>query len=303
MPLRKLLAVIAFLAILATSQFATAYAIAYFPPPLKQIRSGTAPEHVTCTEGLELVLKSTNGSPACVKASTAMKLKDRGWGTALELFMIEERPTYNPKITPSDFVSEINNKFFTLVPGTTFIYEAETEDGLERIEVYVTNRTKTVLEVNTIEVLDRVWLNDELIEETLDWYAQDMEGNVWYFGEDSNELAGGMVVSTKGSWEAGVDGAKPGIIMKASPHIGDSYRQEYYVGQAEDMGEVVALSETVTVPYGTFSDCLKTKDWTPLEPDVIEFKYYCPETGSVVLETIPEGEEKVELIAVESSHD
>jgi hypothetical protein len=111
-------------------------------------------------------------------------------------------------------------------------------------------------------VWDREWLNDALIEETYDWYAQDKEGNVWYLGEDSKEYENGKAANSKGSWEAGVDGAKPGIIMKGDPKIGDSYRQEYLKGKAEDMADVVALSESVAVPFGTFTDCLKTRDWS-----------------------------------------
>ena len=187
---------------------------------------------------------------------------------------------YNPVIVPSDFVGVIDNRYLTLVPGTRFVYESETE----RIEVYVTNETKEILGVKTTVVWDRVWSNGSLIEDTRDWYAQDREGNVWYFGEYSEELALGKVVSTEGSWEAGVDGAEPGIVMEADPRVGDSYRQEYYAGKAEDMGEVLALGESVTVQYGAFKGCIKTRDWTPLEPDAGEYKYYCPSVGFTVLE-------------------
>ena len=207
---------------------------------------------------------------------------------------------HNLKINPDIFVSEINNKFFTLVPGTTFVYESKTEDGIEHVETYVTNKIKDVAGIKTTEVWDRVWLDGELIEETFDWYAQDNSGNVWYFGEDSKEYESGTVISTKGSWEAGVDGAKPGIIMKASPKVGDSYRQEFYIGQAEDMAEILSLDESVTVPYGSFSGCLKTKDWTPLEPDKVEHKYYCQDVGSVTLEISVDGEERMELIDIKT---
>jgi hypothetical protein len=257
-----------------------------------------------------------------------MKLEERGWGQILKEssmmeqerekmieeimlknksidepkisaeIIVENEPIYDPKIIPSDFISEINNKFLTLTPGTTLFYESQTDEGLERNEFSVTDEKRTVMGVETTVVWDRVWLNDELIEDTKDWFAQDIEGNVWYFGEDSKDFEGGQLVSTKGSWEAGVDGAKPGIVMKASLQIGDSYRQEYYAGEAEDMGEVVSLGETVSVPYGTFSGCLKTKDWNPLEPGVIEFKYYCPQVGNMVFEEKPEGGEEVELIDV-----
>jgi hypothetical protein len=206
--------------------------------------------------------------------------------------------TYNPIINPADFVAEIDNPYFPLKPGTTFIYQGETEDGTERNEVAVTDKTKNILGVTCTVVWDKVWLEGELIEATYDWYAQDKGGNVWYFGEDSKEYENGKVVSAKGSWEAGVDSAKPGIIMKANPQIGNSYRQEYYKGEAEDMAEVLSLNESVSVPYGSFENCLKTKDWTPLEPDVVEHKYYAPGVG-VVLEVMVEGgNEQVELIDI-----
>ena len=146
-------------------------------------------------------------------------------------------------------------------------------------------------------VEDRVYLDGELTEETFDWFAQDSEGNVWYFGEDSAEYEDGELVSTEGSWEAGVDGAQPGIIMKADPRVGDSYRQEYYEGEAEDMGAVVALEQSVTVPYGDFDDCLQILDWNPLEPDSNEYKYYSSEIG-LVLEMQEDGSEPLELINI-----
>jgi uncharacterized membrane protein YkoI len=155
-----------------------------------------------------------------------------------------------------------------------------------------------VMGVETIVVWDRVWLEEELIEDTKDWYAQDKEGNVWYFGEDSVELIDGKIVSHAGSWESGVDGAKPGIIIKAVPVVNDSYRQEYYEGEAEDMGKVIALDQQVSVPAGNYSDCVQTLDWTPLEKDSEEYKYYCPEVGGVVVEIALEDQEMVELISV-----
>lgn len=183
-----------------------------------------------------------------------------------------------------------------MIQGTTFIYRSETKEGIERNEVVVTDKTRIVLGFTTTVVWDRVWFDDELIEETYDWYAQDKEGNVWYFGEDSKEYENWKVVSMEGSWEAGVDGAKPGIIIEAHPKVGDSYKQEYYNGEAEDMGDVVALGETVTVPYRTFENCLKTRDWSQIDPDLNEYKYYSPEIGGVVLEVVVNSGERVELI-------
>ena len=220
-------------------------------------------------------------------------------------FSPAEGETYNPTINPSDFVAKIDNKYFPLTPGTTFIYRGKAEGGTERNEVYVTHKTKKIIGVTCIEVEDKVWVNDKLSEMTLDWYAQDKDGNVWYFGEDSKGYEKGVVVSTKGSWEAGVDGAKPGIIMLANPEVGKSYRQEYYKGEAEDMAEVLSLNESVIVPYGPFDNCLKTKDWTPLESGVVENKYFCPGIGEVLSVTVKGGSERTELteIRTESRRD
>lgn len=206
---------------------------------------------------------------------------------------------YNPQISPSDFTTKIDNKYLTFTPGTTYIYEGKTEEGRERTEVYVTDNIKKIMEVGVVEVRDRVWLNDELIEDTKDRYAQDKFGNVWYFGEDSKEIVNGKVASTGGSWVAGFYGAKPGIVMKANPQVGDVYRQEYYPGEAEDMGEVVALGVKIKVKYGSFSNCLQTKDSNPLEPGDEEYKYYCPEIGNVVYEVGIEDGEASQLVAVE----
>jgi hypothetical protein len=207
---------------------------------------------------------------------------------------------YKPVINPADFVAEIDNPYFLLKPGTAFIYQGETEEGTEQNEMTITNKTKIIIGVTTTVVWDRVWLNDELIEETYDWYAQDKEGNVWYFGEDVNNYENGKLKDHAGAWEAGVDGAQPGIIMEASPRVGDSYRQEYYKGKAEDMAEVLSLSETASVPYGSFKDCLKTKEWTPLEPDIAANKYYAKGIGFVLEIAVKGGSERVELIDIKT---
>lgn len=212
----------------------------------------------------------------------------------------EATETYNPQINPGDFSTNINNKYLTFTPGMTYIYEGETEEGTERIEVYATNNIKRIMGVNVLEVSDRVWLEDELIEDTKDWFAQDKHGNVWYFGEDSKEIVNGKIASTRGSWVAGFYGAKPGIVMEANPKVKDTYRQEYFPGVAEDMAEVIALGVIVKVKYGSFSNCLQTRDWNPLEPGNDEYKYYCPEAGGLVYETGIESGEGVQLIAIEN---
>lgn len=189
--------------------------------------------------------------------------------------------TYNPVIDPANFVAVIDNPLFPLIPGAEWTYENEDETDV----VTVTNDTKVVQGVTTVVVHDVVSENGEPTEDTLDYYAQDADGNVWYFGEDSKELKNGVVTTTAGSWEAGVDGAKPGIIMYAEalrPAIGVEYRQEYYVCEAEDMASVFAEDVSVTVPTGTYDHCLETSEFTPLEPGVDEHKYYCPGIGTVL---------------------
>ena len=213
----------------------------------------------------------------------------------------EKKPAeeaYNPVINPLDFSNNITNPYFTLTPGAKFVYSAVKSEGTERIEVTILSETKMVMGVEARVVKDQVFLDGELIEDTLDWYAQDKEGNVWYFGEETAEYEDGKVTTTTGSWEGGVDGAQPGVAMKANPKVGDSYWQEFYKGEAEDRADVLALGESVTVPYGTFSDCLKTYDYTPLDPNAKEHKYYCKGVGFVTLETSLEGDERTELVSV-----
>jgi hypothetical protein len=212
----------------------------------------------------------------------------------------KDNPTapYNPVIDPANFVSTIDNPFYPLTPGTIFFYESATQEGKEINKVHVTHATKEILGVTCVVVEDTVWLEGNIIEAALDWYAQDKDGNVWYFGEDSKAFENGVVVSTEGSWEAGVDGAKPGYIMKAAPKIGESYRQEYYEEEAEDMAEVLSLTDSASVPYGSYQNCLKTREWTPLERNFEENKYYAAGVGCVLEVVTKGGSERVELIDI-----
>lgn len=190
---------------------------------------------------------------------------------------------YAPDIDPADFVTEIDNPYLPFEPGTTMMYEGASEDEKETNTVTVTTRTREVLGVTCTVVKDVVYAEGEIAELTFDWFAQDRYGNVWYFGEDSREYEDGKPAGPEGSWEAGVDGALPGIVMLGDPVVGDKYRQEYYQGEAEDLGQVLELGASVEVPYGSYDDVLITKDWNPLEPGVTEHKYYARGVG-VVLE-------------------
>jgi len=210
----------------------------------------------------------------------------------------EPAEEYAPEIDPADFVERVDNPYFPLEPDTTFVFEGETEEGVERIEDYVTSDTKEVLSVPCVVLRDRVTVDGELVEETLDWFAQDKEGNVWYFGDETKDYENGEVVSTASSFEAGKDGAKAGIIMEADPRVGDSYRQEFYEGEAVDMAEVLSLSERVSVPHDSIDDVLLTKDWNPLEPEVLEHKYYAPGVGPIGSVKVVDGPERVELVEI-----
>lgn len=186
-------------------------------------------------------------------------------------------------LNPADFVAEIDNPYWPMTPGNRWIFTETDADGTEmQVEVTVTSDKKEILGISATVVHDVVTQDGEVIEDTLDWYAQDADGNIWYMGEDTKEYEDGVVVSTGGSWEAGVDGAQAGIAVPGKPEIGMTYRQEYYAGEAEDRGKVLSLDEHVEVPYGAFDGCLQTEDTTPLEPDVLENKYYCEGVGPVL---------------------
>ena len=199
---------------------------------------------------------------------------------------------YSVDLDPADFTTVIDNPWLPLLPGNRWVYEGEGE----RTEVTVTDRTRVVMGIEAVVVVDQVFEDGELVEDTEDWFAQDAEGNVWYVGEETAEYEDGEIVSTEGAWEAGVDGALPGIVMPADPQPGQAYRQEYYEDEAEDMAEVVRLDGTASVPAGDYTDLVVIEEWTPLEPDVVEEKYYAAGIGPVLEETVVGGSERNELL-------
>jgi hypothetical protein len=204
------------------------------------------------------------------------------------------RPTPPPA---GDFVKVIDNPWMPWRPGTVWHFIGQTADGTERTVVTVTHRTRVVQGVRTRLVHDVVHVNGKLLEDTFDYYAQDKHGNVWYFGEDTKEYDGSKVDSS-GSWEAGVDGARAGIAMEGSPEVGDRYFQEYYPGEAMDQGKVLATGASVTVPYGSLTGLLKTKDFTRLEPKGDEHKYYKRGVG-VVLENSLYEKDTTKLVSMQ----
>jgi hypothetical protein len=201
---------------------------------------------------------------------------------------------------PTQWVTAVTHPLLPLVAGTRWTFEGETEDGTETIVVEVVNEKRMVNGVAATVVWDRVYLDGELIEDTRDWYAQDPAGNVWYLGEESYEMAGTDTLNMEGSWEWGVDGALPGVLMWADPaaRLNQPYRQEYYEDEAEDWGMVVATNLTLTVPAGTFTGCLQTEDWNALEDyrGSLEQKFYCPAVGWVKELPVQDPEEAAVLI-------
>ncbi len=207
------------------------------------------------------------------------------------------RTSINPPFDPSNFVAAITNPYLPMTPGTLFHYRSETPDGVEINLVRVTRQTKQILGVTVTVIHDQVFLDGDLTEDTFDWEAQDRQGNVWYFGEDSKELENGQVVSTEGSWEAGKQGAHAGVIMFAHPQLGKAYVQEDAPDVAEDRAKALSLKAKVDVPFGHFQNCLHTQEWTLLEHDR-EHKFYCPGVGLVEERHPAGGNITNELVAI-----
>ena len=201
-------------------------------------------------------------------------------------------------LDPADFSTRIDNPYWPMAPGSRWVYRETDAEGTEqRVVVTVTNRTKTVAAGITARVVRDVVTEDgQPVEVTDDWYAQDECGNVWYLGEDTTEYEDGKPVSKAGSWEAGVDGAEAGVIVPAKPRVGLRYRQEYYAGEAEDAAEVLGIDEQAEVQFGHFTDVLLTKDFTPLQPKVLEYKLYARAVGPVLVLGVSGGSDREELV-------
>jgi hypothetical protein len=203
------------------------------------------------------------------------------------------------KPNPADFTARVDNPWFPLTPGTIYVYRGVKDGEPSRDVVTVTHGIKRIEGVPCVVVEDRLYLSGRLEERTTDWYTQDRQGNVWYFGEQTAELdKQGRVTSTAGTWQAGRNGATPGIYMPAHPKVGQSGRQEYYKGHAEDHFQVLSLHATVKAPYISSKNALLTKEWTPLERGVIDHKLYVRGIGTALEQTVKGGSERNELVSV-----
>ncbi len=256
---------------------------------------GVAPEVVRHAEGM-------TRRPLLLALAAALPLLVTGCGSApqkspptgVDLLRI---PT--PSADPDDFVKRIDNPYLPLEPGSRWVYRSGGVDP-ETTTVTVTGDTREVQGVTTTVVHDVVRDADgKMIEDTFDWFAQDAAGNVWYFGEDTTEYDDRGRPDHSGSWEAGVDGAQAGLAMPAEARVGDSYQQENSRGRAEDRAEVLSVDESVNVEFGSFTDVVQTEDTSPLEPGLVEHKYYAPGVGLVLEQTVLGGAERAELVAYE----
>lgn len=208
-------------------------------------------------------------------------------------------PEYQVDVRPADYRADVTNPWLPLTPGTTLEYVGSDEDGDLRVVVTTTEETELIEGVRCRVVLERLYVDGVLAETTRDYFAQHRNGDVWYFGEDTAELdEDGSMLTTAGTWHAGVAGAEPGIFMPAQPVVGDSHRQEFLPGSAEDFFKVEALDLPVRTPFRAFASAMRTTEWTPLEPGVLGEKFYVRGIGLVREATVRGGSEQLSLARV-----
>lgn len=209
------------------------------------------------------------------------------------------------ELDPDEFSAEIDHPYWPMTPGTQWEYREIDADGEElRVVVTATIDTREIANGITARVVrDTVYRSHEIVEDTFDWYAQRDDGSVWYLGEDTAEFEGGEVATTEGSFEAGVDGAQAGVLLPADPKPGQSYRQEYLKGEAEDVGEVLRVGDRAEAPYGAFDDVLVTRDTNALEPEVVEYKFYARDVGPLLALDVAGGSGREELIEMRTVPD
>lgn len=208
--------------------------------------------------------------------------------------------SYDPHLPPaSGFSKRIDNPYFPLPVGRTLVYRG-VENGKQELDrMHITGRTKVIAGITATVVSDNVYEPvGKLVEKTFDYYAQDERGNVWYLGEDSREFLPGGKVDPSGSWLAGRNGGKAGLIMEADPRVPDAYRQECLSGEAEDVAWVVGRGGSKTVPYGTFRPVLRSLEFSPLEPSIVDRKIYARGLGAIFEQQLAGGRETLSLVRV-----
>jgi hypothetical protein len=206
------------------------------------------------------------------------------------------------RLDPASFSSRIDNPWWPMKVGSHWVYrETDSRGAVARIDVTVLPGTKRIAGIDARVVHDVLSAGGQVQEDTYDWYAQDAQGNIWYLGEDTKEYERGRLKTTEGSWQAGVDGAQAGVLLPARPSPGLAYRQEYYKGQAEDAAQVLSLGRRAKVPFGQFDHVLVTREYTPLEPGVVEQKFYASGVGPLLATTVKGGSDREELLRFEAA--
>lgn len=234
---------------------------------------------------------------AWLQREDALALAEEQFAARLEAFLLLESATWDPVILAQDYTSAITNPYFPLVPGRTMVYEREADEGLERVEITALQQTIRVEGVECRVVREYETLDGVLVEDTYNWFAQHRHGAVWYFGESVRHYVDGFLEDLGGSWRSGHKGARPGKLMTARPEVGHKYRQEYAIGISEDIARVVSVGNTVTVPAGTFTDCIEIVEHSPLDPQDVVAKYYAPGYGMVLEVDLTDGE-RLQLLEV-----
>ncbi len=235
---------------------------------------------------------------AIAQREEALELGEAQFAARMNVCSVLGTAIYQPVLSPSEFSPSVTNTYFPLIIGRKLIYEQVVGTDVERTEVLTEAGSQDINGFACRIVRDTVTLNGVFLEDTTDWYSQRNDGSVWYMGEISlNYDEQGFLENLDGSWRFGFDRALPGIVMLANPMVGDAYRQEYLIGEAEDVARVISVGVTVSVPAGTFTNCIVTEDWVPLDPEAIEQKFYAPGVG-LVLEVDPATGVKTELIAI-----
>ena len=207
---------------------------------------------------------------------------------------------YEPVLDSADFSTTIDNAYFPLPVGRTWVYKG-VKDGQNQIDtVTVTPDTKLVAEGITARVVRDVATTQDgrVLERTFDWYAQDKQGNVWYVGEETVAYLANGKTDTSGSWEAGVHDAEPGLVMESDPQIPDAYRQEFLANQAEDTAWIVDRGGSFTGPSGTFKNALTSLEATRIEPGAYDRKVYAAGVGMVREEALTGPQEYADLVSV-----
>jgi len=199
-------------------------------------------------------------------------------------------------VKSANFVKAINNPYFPLVPGSTSIFSGTKDTSKLIQQITITKKTRKIMNVTCVEVDSTLTVDDKLAENTINWYAQDKQGNVWSFGVSVKKYStSGKVTSTAGTWLAGSNGALPGIVMQANPDANLTYRQNYYKGHAEDIAQVLSLNESVTGTSGSYTNVLEIKEWTPLQPDVVVNKWYAKDVGLIMSKEVQGGNQELQL--------